>query len=123
MRGNTDNLLTIPTGWRDYELIDCGDSEKLERCGNRILIRPEPAAYWAKVLPEDEWKKKHDIRFISHSSTKGEWVKKNASLPDEWMVNFQSKSNKITFRLALTKYKHIGIFPEQAANWEYISSS
>jgi 23S rRNA (cytosine1962-C5)-methyltransferase len=59
--------LLTPTHWKDYELIDCGDFEKLERFGNVILIRPEPQAVWSKALPEAEWQKLHHIKF------KGRW--------------------------------------------------
>ena len=116
-------LITIPSGWKDYELIDCGDSEKLERFGDLVLIRPEPAAHWPKALPNAEWLKLHDIKFVSHSSTKGEWIKKSQNIPDEWFIDFKNKDIRIKLRLALTAFKHIGVFPEQAANWEYIAST
>jgi len=116
-------LITVPSTWKDYELIDCGDSEKLERFGNIILIRPEPSAIWPKTLLDEEWIKQHDIKFISHSNTKGEWVKKSKLIPDEWVIDFQNRDINIKLRLALTAFKHIGIFPEQAANWDYIASS
>jgi len=116
-------LITIPSGWKDYELIDCGDSEKLERFGNLVLIRPEPAAHWPKALSNAEWIKLHDIKFVSHSSTKGEWIKKSQNIPDEWFIDFKNRDVKIKLRLALTAFKHIGVFPEQAANWEYIAST
>ncbi len=66
-------LLTAEN-WKDYELIDCGDFEKLERFGNVILIRPEPQAVWGKGLPESEWTKLHHIRFKGRSATSGEWI-------------------------------------------------
>src|SRR5690606_12380 len=115
--------ITVPRTWKDYELIDCGDSEKLERFGDIVLIRPEPGAQWPKTLSNEEWIKRHDIKFISHSTTKGEWVKKSKNISDEWAINFQHKDIEIKFRLALTAFKHIGIFPEQAANWDYIAST
>lgn len=112
-----------PKHWRDYELIDCGDFEKLERFGELILIRPEPQAVWAKALPETEWQKKHHIKFKGRSATSGEWVKKNTNTPDRWHISYKNADAEIKFRLALTSFKHVGIFPEQAVNWDYISST
>ncbi|RQO75718.1 oxidoreductase [Pedobacter sp. KBW06] len=116
------SLLT-PTHWKDYELIDCGDFEKLERFGNLVLCRPEPQAVWKKVLSEQEWKKLTHIRFKGRSATTGEWIKSSAHLPDRWNVNYKNDDVSINLRLGLTSFKHVGVFPEQAVNWDYISSS
>ncbi|PWG78123.1 class I SAM-dependent methyltransferase [Pararcticibacter amylolyticus] len=116
------SLLT-PSHWKDYELIDCGDFEKLERFGDIILIRPEPQAVWGKQLPQSEWQKLHDIRFKGRSATSGEWIKKNPKTPDRWYINYANKDVNIKLRLALTSFKHVGVFPEQAVNWDYISES
>ncbi|RAJ24313.1 class I SAM-dependent methyltransferase [Pedobacter cryoconitis] len=116
------SLLT-PTHWKDYELIDCGDFEKLERFGNLILCRPEPQAVWKKMLPEQEWKKLTHIRFKGRSATSGEWVKSTGNVPDRWNVEYKNEEVKINLRLGLTSFKHVGVFPEQAVNWDYISSS
>ncbi|WP_342330718.1 class I SAM-dependent methyltransferase [Pedobacter sp. FW305-3-2-15-E-R2A2] len=116
------SLLT-PTHWKDYELIDCGDFEKLERFGNLVLCRPEPQAVWKKVLSEQEWKKLTHIRFKGRSATTGEWMKSSAHLPDRWNVNYKNDDVSINLRLGLTSFKHVGVFPEQAVNWDYISSS
>ncbi|MNJ97674.1 Ribosomal RNA large subunit methyltransferase I [compost metagenome] len=115
--------LLTPTHWKDYELIDCGDFEKLERFGNLVLSRPEPQAVWKKVLSPEEWKKKAHISFKGRSATSGEWVKHNKSVPDRWNVNYQNDEVSINLRLGLTSFKHVGVFPEQAVNWDYISSS
>jgi 23S rRNA (cytosine1962-C5)-methyltransferase len=112
-------LLTAEN-WKDYELIDCGDFEKLERFGNVILIRPEPQAVWGKGLPESEWTKLHHIRFKGRSATSGEWIKKYQKTPDRWHINYKNGDITLKFRLALTSFKHLGIFPEQAVNWDYI---
>lgn len=112
-----------PQHWKDYELIDCGDFEKLERFGDVILIRPEPQAVWAKLLPESEWQKLHHIKFKGRSATSGEWVKKNPNTPDRWHIEYKNNDVAIKFRLALTSFKHVGIFPEQSVNWDFISSS
>ncbi len=113
--------LLTPAHWKDYELIDCGDFEKLERFGNLVLIRPEPQAVWSKQLPQSEWQKLHHIKFKGRSATSGEWLKKNNATPDRWHIEYKNSEIAIKFRLALTSFKHVGIFPEQAVNWDYSS--
>lgn len=114
--------LLTPTHWKDYELIDCGDFEKLERFGNLVLCRPEPQAVWKKTLSEQNWKKQTHIRFKGRSATSGEWIKNNAHFPDRWNVEYTNDDVTINLRLGLTSFKHVGVFPEQAVNWDYISS-
>ncbi len=113
--------LLSPAHWKDYELLDCGDFEKLERFGDVILIRPEPQAVWKKLWSESEWTKLHHIRFKGRSATSGDWIKKNPKTADRWQVNYQNKDISINFRLGLTSFKHVGIFPEQAVNWDFIA--
>ncbi|HWW40238.1 MULTISPECIES: class I SAM-dependent methyltransferase [Pedobacter] len=115
------SLLT-PTHWKDYELIDCGDFEKLERFGNLILCRPEPQAVWKKTLSEQAWKKQTHIRFKGRTATTGEWIKSAQQLPERWNVEYKNDDVTINLRLGLTSFKHVGVFPEQAVNWDYISS-
>jgi|ERR1051326_2125755 23S rRNA (cytosine1962-C5)-methyltransferase len=121
-------LLLTPSRFRDYELIDCGAFEKLERFGQYITIRPEPQAVWDKKLSQQEWEKRAHVKFIPRSSSSGEW-KKLKQLPDRWNIQYEinnkqeTTSKKLNFRLALTSFKHVGIFPEQAVNWEYIFDS
>jgi 23S rRNA (cytosine1962-C5)-methyltransferase len=114
--------LLTPTHWKDYELIDCGDFEKLERFGNLVLCRPEPQAVWKKTLTEQNWKKQTHIKFKGRSATTGEWVKNNTHFPDRWNVEYTNDDVTINLRLGLTSFKHVGVFPEQAVNWDYISS-
>jgi len=117
-----------PTNWKEYELIDTGGCEKLERFGKYILARPEPQAVWQKSLPEKEWEQ------ISHAwyrrtrgidpsksdlTEKGEWKRKPA-MPDQWMISYSYKEMHLKFRLGLTSFGHIGVFPEQAVNWDNI---
>ncbi|GHT07707.1 SAM-dependent methyltransferase [Bacteroidia bacterium] len=125
-----------------YELIDSGDYEKLERFGQYVLRRPEPQALWRKALPEWEWEKmtnawfrKNTRRGDAHSSSpantegneKGEWIL-TAGMPQQWFIDYRYDSVEaknvvplhLRFRLGLTSFKHVGIFPEQAANWNYI---
>lgn len=115
--------LLTPTHWKDYELLDCGDFEKLERFGNLVLARPEPQAVWKKVWSEQEWKKKTAINFKGRSATTGDWFKVSKNIPDRWNVNYKNEEISINLRLGLTSFKHVGVFPEQAVNWDYISSS
>lgn len=113
--------LLTPTQWKDYELIDCGNEEKLERFGEVITIRPEPQAVWSRRLSESDWLKKAHYKFIGLSSSKGKWdCLKNGS-PEQWSIDYQPLNLK--FRLGLTSFKHVGIFPEQAANWDFIADS
>jgi 23S rRNA (cytosine1962-C5)-methyltransferase len=115
--------LLSPSHWKDYELIDCGDFEKLERFGNLVLSRPEPQAVWKKTLSEQDWKKQTHIRFKGKSATSGEWIKSAAHLPDRWNISYTNDELTINLRLGLTSFKHVGVFPEQAVNWDYISSN
>ena len=104
----------------DYELLDTGDGEKLERFGKYVVRRPEPQAIWHKSLKESEWLKA-DASFLrdAKSEERGEWRLK-PTMPSRWNVAFDYKSMHLRMRLALTSFKHVGIFPEQAANWMFI---
>ena len=114
--------LLTPT-FPDYELIDSGDFEKLERFGRYVTRRPEPQAIWHRSLDEKEWQQRADASFVRTSSSKsderGEWHLK-PQMPDRWQVEYKYKAMHLKMRLALTSFKHVGIFPEQAANWEFI---
>lgn len=112
------NLFTAEN-WNDYELLDCGDLEKLERFGNVVLRRPEPQALWQKQYSEQEWNKLADVKFIQKGSHAGEW-KKNRVVPDKWQISYKHQDLAIKFNLSLTSFKHVGIFPEQALNWDFI---
>jgi 23S rRNA (cytosine1962-C5)-methyltransferase len=120
------DILT-PTGWSDYELIDTGNFEKLERFGSYILSRPEPQAVWAPHLSEKEWKsmahasfrKEKDKKSLYDQGEHGEWILK-PGMPEQWAIGYQYKPMKLRFRLGLTSFKHVGIFPEQAENWNWI---
>ena len=115
-------LLLSPTRWQDYELLDSGNFEKLERFGKYITIRPEPQAVWDKTISESEWEKMAHVKFIPKSSSAGEW-KKFKTMPDRWNIDYEFEDGKkISFRLALTAFKHVGVFPEQAVNWDFIYS-
>lgn len=111
--------LLTPTNWKDYELIDCGDFEKLERFGKYITIRPEPQAVWRKKYSEAEWEKQAHVKFVPKSSSSGEW-KALKKMPDQWTISYPLGNTEITLRLGLTSFKHVGVFPEQACNWDVI---
>lgn len=118
--------LLSPQHWSDYELIDSGDYEKLERFGKYIIRRPEPQAVWRKTLPEAEWDgssdaifKKEKGRAIQDGNDKGIWIQKKG-MPDRWYINYRYKEMNLRFRLGLTSFKHVGIFPEQSENWTFI---
>lgn len=119
--------LLHPSSWRDYELIDSGNFEKLERFGKYILIRPEPQAIWTRSLGEGEWKKVAHAKFVREQTdkfrftddVKGGWSK-NPSMPESWNVQYNHHSLKLTLRLALTGFGHVGVFPEQGNNWNFI---
>lgn len=114
--------LLSPKNWKEYELLDCGDFEKLERFGTHILIRPEPQAVWRKQLTESDWHKAAHWKFVPKSSSSGEWKRLKPST-EQWKINYILPNGKnIVFRLGLTSFKHVGIFPEQAVNWELIHS-
>jgi 23S rRNA (cytosine1962-C5)-methyltransferase len=103
--------------WKDYELLDCGNFEKLERFGRYVLIRPEPQALWDRKLSEQDWLKMAHARYVAKTSTSGEWQRlKNIQSP--WNIHYDRLN--LTFHLKFTAFKHVGIFPEQAANWDYI---
>ncbi len=119
--------LLHPSSWKDYELIDSGNFEKLERFGKYILIRPEPQAIWTRSLDESEWKRVAHAKFVREQTdkfrftddVKGGWSK-NPSMPESWNVHYNHQSLNLTLRLALTGFGHVGIFPEQGNNWNFI---
>lgn len=117
--------LLTPTHWKDYELLDCGDFEKLERFGKFITIRPEPQAVWKKVYSNSEWEKQAHVKFVPKSSSSGDW-KMLKKMPEQWQISYglenehSGTTSEIVFRLGLTSFKHVGIFPEQACNWDVI---
>lgn len=110
-------IYVTPKNWKDYELIDSGGFEKLERFGNYITIRPEPQAIWEKSLSADEWKKRATVTFTAKSSNSGEWHK-HREMPDAWKIKYHHLN--LTCNLKFTSFKHVGIFPEQAVNWDYM---
>lgn len=116
--------LLSPSRWKDYELLDSGNFEKLERFGKYITIRPEPQAVWDPVLKTAEWEKLAHLKFVPKSSSAGDWVKLKREAVERWNIGYALPGGKeISLRLGLTSFKHVGVFPEQAVNWDYIYSS
>lgn len=118
--------LLYPSTWKDYELLDSGSGEKMERFGEYILVRPEPQALWQKALSEGEWKKQAHARFDREQKDKfrftddvnGGWQKKQ--IPESWQVGYAYKDLNLKLRLAMTSFGHVGMFPEQGENWNFI---
>ena len=104
----------IAENWKDYEVLDCSKGEKLERWGKYILIRPDPQVLWDTPRQNPGWKKKNGHY---HRSNKGggEWEFFN--LPEQWEIHYKD----LTFHLKPFSFKHTGLFPEQAANWDWFS--
>ena len=112
--------------WPDYELIDSGNFEKLERFGKYVLIRPEPQALWNRTLSEQAWKDKAHARFERDHTKKshrdvnnenGGWTfYKN--IPTNWIIQYQPL--KLQLKVSLTSFGHLGVFVEQIENWHYI---
>ena len=98
---------------KEYELIDSGNGKKLERYGKFILSRPDPEAIWKKTLSDKEWESS-DLKF-QRMGTKSKWIIKNG-IPNNWDILFGG----LTFSIKPTSFKHIGLFPEQLSNWEWL---
>ncbi len=103
----------ISDKWKDYELIDCSRGERLERWGDQILVRPDPQAIWDTPRTDPLWQRP-SARYSRSSTGGGHWDKN--SLPESWTVRY----GELTFRVRPMNFKHTGLFPEQACNWDYI---
>ena len=105
----------IADGWKDYEVIDTSSGEKLERWGDYILLRPDPQVIWNTKREHPLYKK---LNGHYHRSTKGGGEWEFFDLPTEWSINYKD----LTFNLKPFSFKHTGLFPEQATNWDWFSS-
>ena len=114
--------------WKDYELVDSGNFEKLERFGRYYMSRPEPKALWDKTLSEGEWDRMIHTKFKAGAGfgkagkeDSGTWERLR-KMDDQWAIRYNGEQKGLDFslRLGLTAFKHVGVFPEQAPNWEYI---
>ena len=113
--------------WKDYELIDSGDFSKLERFGQYVMIRPEPKALWHKSMTDSQWRSLAQTEFKpgagfgkAGKEDSGSWTMLG-KMQEQWVIAYPSIGFKL--RLGLTSFKHVGVFPEQAPNWEFISKN
>jgi 23S rRNA (cytosine1962-C5)-methyltransferase len=113
-----ENERLYTESWQDYELIDAGGGKKLERWGEIITIRPEVQAYFKSEKTFVQWNELAHFEFVSSGAQSGQWKTLKNDTPLIWEIAYQS----IKVQLVLTKFKHIGLFPEQRINWDYISS-
>ncbi|MDE6740546.1 MAG: class I SAM-dependent methyltransferase [Lachnospiraceae bacterium] len=105
----------IAGDWKDYEVIDTSNGEKLERWGNYILVRPDPQVIWDTERTDKRWR---HMNGHYHRSSKGGGEWEFFDLPQEWSIHYRD----LTFRLKPFSFKHTGLFPEQAVNWDWFSS-
>ena len=103
----------IAENWKDYELLDCGDGEKLERWGRQILVRPDPQAIWEAPRRSSAWQNP-DARYLRSNTGGGHWERRK--LPEQWTVQY----GELTFNVKPMNFKHTGLFPEQAVNWDFV---
>ena len=110
----TNRIVSQP--WADYELIDAGGGKKLERWGKVITIRPEIQAYFKSEIPFTEWEKLANWEFRTKAGNSGTWRAIKQNSPKQWSITYR----QLHFQLELTKFKHVGLFPEQRSNWDLI---
>lgn len=101
--------------WKDYEVIDCSKGEKLERWGDYLLVRPDPQVIWDTPRNHKGWKK---MNGHYHRSSKGGGEWEFFHLPEQWSIGYKG----LTFNLKPFSFKHTGLFPEQAANWDWFGA-
>ena len=103
----------IADKWEEYELLDCGGGERLERWNSQVLVRPDPQAIWETQRRNPAWKRA-DGRYLRSQTGGGHWEKK--ALPENWKIHY----GELTFQVKPMNFKHPGLFPEQAANWDFV---
>ena len=106
--------MIVASDWKDYEIIDMADGQKLERWGNYVLSRPDPQIIWKDKSHPDKWKKADAI--YHRSKTGGGGWQYKTKLPDSWDIHYKN----LTFRVKPMGFKHTGLFPEQAVNWDWM---
>lgn len=107
-------MLILADSWKDYELIDMGNGEKLERWGDIVLRRPDPQVVWPMEKEWSLWKNPHGHYHRSNRGG-GSWEQKK-KYPESWTINYKN----LKFNIRPTGFKHTGLFPEQAANWDWM---
>ena len=106
----------ISDNWTEYEVIDASDGERLERWGNYILVRPDPQVIWSTPKIDPRWRR-YDGRYARSNTGGGRWNENK--LPDQWALRYR----EMTFLVKPMSFKHTGIFPEQAVNWDFITNA
>ena len=124
MKTESKIKLLSPSNWDDYQLLDSGNFKKLEKFGSIVASRPEPQAIWSPSLTDAQWEIQANAIFKKEKSTdkageKGNWILKKGT-PEQWILDYKKKELSLKFRLGFSSFKHVGIFPEQAANWDFI---
>ena len=109
------NIL-FPCNWRDYELIDSGNGEKLESFANNTIIRPAPQAVWSPALSQKEWQSANYYYLPGKEGSDDRWQLQNKQSRPSWLMHY----NKLTFQLSISNSRHVGVFPEQATQWDWI---
>ena len=107
-------MIWISDAWKDYEVLDTSNGERLERWGKHILVRPDPQVIWNTPHKAKEWKN-FDAKYIRSNTGGGRWTEHN--LPERWQIKYK---DYLTFNVKPMNFKHTGVFPEQAANWDFI---
>ncbi|MGI6498824.1 MAG: class I SAM-dependent methyltransferase [Oscillospiraceae bacterium] len=106
----------ISDHWNDYELLDCGDGQRLERWGDQLLVRPDPQAIWESPMKHPGWRTPN-ARYKRSSAGGGKWD--IFRLPERWQIKYRN----LTFQIRPMNFKHTGLFPEQAANWDFAAAA
>ena len=102
--------------WKDYEVLDTSDGEKLERWGSYILVRPDPQVIWFTPRNDRRWRE-YDAKYARSNSGGGQWSRNR--LPERWQIHYR----ELTFNVKPMNFKHTGVFPEQAENWDFIDAA
>ena len=106
--------MNVANNWKDYEILDMANGEKLERWKDVILVRPDPQIIWKEKTFNEKWKKVN-ARYIRSNTGGGRW-EYNKKVPDSWQVKYKN----LTFNIKPMGFKHTGLFPEQAVNWDWM---
>ena len=107
-------MIWLSDEWKDYEVLDTSDGERLERWGKYILVRPDPQVIWNTPKEDPAWRR-FDARYIRSNTGGGHWSEHH--LPERWQIRYK---DYLTFNVKPMNFKHTGVFPEQAANWDFI---
>ena len=106
-------MIWLSDEWKEYEVLDTSDGERLERWGKYLLVRPDPQVIWNTPKDHPGWKK-YDARYLRSNTGGGHWSEHH--LPERWQIHYK---DYLTFNVKPMNFKHTGVFPEQAANWAF----